>query len=72
MTNVRGAVFCDPQEFLKLKRRRNTNDEPCNHWGCNTHTHTHTHGNLIKNKKINIYTIFMCFFIQKNLVTKNI
>ena len=26
-----------------------------------THTHTHTRGNLMNNKKINIYTIFMYF-----------
>ena len=38
MTSVGVAVFGDPQEFLKLKRRRNTNDELRNHWGC-THTH---------------------------------
>ena len=35
--------------------------------GAVTHTHTHTHGNLIKNKKINIYAIFMCFCIEKNV-----
>ena len=35
--------------------------------GTVTHTHTHTQGNLIKDKKINIYTIFMCFFVQKNM-----
>ena len=32
-----------------------------------THTHTHTHGNLINNKKINIYTIFMYFLHEKNI-----
>ena len=26
---------------------------------------THTRGNLINNKKINIYTIFMCFLRKK-------
>ena len=31
-----------------------------------THTHTHTQGNLINNKKINVYTIFMCFLRKKN------
>ena len=36
-----------------------------------THTHTHTHGNLINNKKINIYTIFMCF-LRKKTAHKNI
>ena len=30
-----------------------------------THTHTHTQGNLKNNKKINIYTIFMCFLRKK-------
>ena len=29
-------------------------------------THTHTHGNLINNKKINVYTIFMCSLRRKN------
>ena len=33
--------------------------------GCNTH------GNLINNKKINIYTIFMCF-LRKRIAYKNI
>ena len=28
---------------------------------------THTHGNLINDKKINIYTIFMCFLHEKNI-----
>ncbi len=37
-----------------------------------THTHTHTHGNLIKNKKINIYAIFMCFLHRKNCKAKHI
>ena len=37
-----------------------------------THTHTHTHGNLINNKKINIYTIFMYSLHGKNLFAKNI
>ena len=32
---------------------------------------THTHGNLINNKKINIYTIFMCF-LRKRIAYKNI
>ena len=36
-----------------------------------THTHTHTQANLVKSKKINIYTIFMCF-LYKKLLTKNI
>ena len=36
-----------------------------------THTHTHTQGNLINNKKINIYTIFMCF-LRKKIAYKNI
>ena len=35
-------------------------------------THTHTHGNLINNKKINIYTIFMYSLHGKNLFAKNI
>ena len=35
-------------------------------------THTHTQGNLTNNKKINIYTIFMCFLYEKNSLTKNI
>ena len=30
-----------------------------------THTHIHTQGNLKNNKKINIYTIFMCFLRKK-------
>ena len=30
------------------------------------HTHTHTQGNLVNNKKINIYTIFMYFLRRKN------
>ncbi len=34
-------------------------------------THTYTHGNLINNKKINIYTIFMCF-LRKRIAYKNI
>lgn len=34
--------------------------------GAVTHTHTHTHGNLINNKKINVYTIFMCSLRRKN------
>ena len=33
--------------------------------GAVTHTHTHTQGNLINNKKINIYTIFMYFCVKK-------
>ena len=32
-----------------------------------THTHTHTQANLVKSKKINIYTIFMCFLCEKNI-----
>ena len=32
---------------------------------------THTQANLVKSKKINIYTIFMCF-LYKKLLTKNI
>ena len=32
----------------------------------------HTHGNLINNKKINIYTIFMHSLYGKNLFAKNI
>ena len=36
-----------------------------------THTHTHTQGNLKNNKKINIYTIFMCF-LRKRIAYKNI
>ena len=36
-----------------------------------THTHTHTQGNLINNKKINIYTIFM-YFLRKKIAYKNI
>ena len=39
--------------------------------GAVTHTHTHTQANLVKSKKINIYTIFMCF-LYKKLLTKNI
>ena len=39
--------------------------------GAVTHTHTHTHGNLINNKKINIYTIFM-YFLRKKIAYKNI
>ena len=35
--------------------------------GAVTHTHTHTHGNLINDKKINIYTIFMYFLHEKNI-----
>ena len=34
-------------------------------------THTHTHGNLINNKKINIYTIFMFFLRRKNAYKKH-
>ena len=30
-----------------------------------THTHTHTQANLINDKEINIYAIFMCFFMWK-------
>ena len=45
----------------------NTNEKTRNRWDCNTHTH----GNLINNKKINAYTIFMCFLRRKN-VHKNI
>ncbi len=37
-----------------------------------THTHTHTQGNLINNKKINIYAIFMCFLHKKIVKQKNI
>ena len=37
-----------------------------------THTHTHTQGNLVNDKKINIYTIFMYFLYGKNVLTKNI
>ena len=33
-----------------------------------THTHTHTHGNLINNKKINVYTILMCSLRRKKCV----
>ena len=36
-----------------------------------THTHTHTQANLINNKKINIYTIFMCF-LRKKTAHRNI
>ena len=32
-----------------------------------THTHTHTQANLINNKKINIYAIFMYFSYRKNI-----
>ena len=32
-----------------------------------THTHTHTQDNLINNKKINIYAIFMYFLCKKNI-----
>ena len=35
--------------------------------GAVTHTHTHTQGNLINDKKINIYTIFMYFLHEKNI-----
>ena len=35
--------------------------------GAVTHTHTHTQANLVKSKKINIYTIFMCFLCEKNI-----
>lgn len=31
--------------------------------GAVTHTHTHTQANLINDKEINIYAIFMCFFM---------
>ena len=58
-----------PGQPTKIRKRRITNDKTCNHWGCNTHTHTH--GNLINNKKINIYTIFMCF-LRKRIAYKNI
>ena len=34
-------------------------------------TVTHTQANLINNKKINIYTIFMCF-LRKKTAHKNI
>lgn len=33
-----------------------------------TVTRTHTRGNLINNKKINVYTIFMCSLRKKNCV----
>ena len=36
--------------------------------GAVTHTHTHTHGNLINNKKINVYTILMCSLRRKKCV----
>ena len=42
-----------------------------NHLTIGAVTHTHTHGNLINNKKINIYTIFMCF-LRKQTAHKNI
>ncbi len=42
-----------------------------NHLTIGAVTHTHTHGNLINNKKINIYTIFMCF-LRKKTAHKNI
>ena len=34
-----------------------------------THTHTHTQGNLINNKKINIYAIFM-YSSRKKIMQK--
>ena len=42
-----------------------------NHVTIGAVTHTHTQANLVKSKKINIYTIFMCF-LYKKLLTKNI
>ena len=33
--------------------------------GAVTHTHTHTQGNLINNKKISIYAIFIYFYMEK-------
>ena len=38
------------------------------HGTVGTVTRTHTRGNLINNKKINVYTIFMCSLRKKNCV----
>ena len=38
-----------------------------NHVTVGAVTHTHTQANLIKDKEINIYAIFMCFSCERNI-----
>ena len=61
------AVLGDPhfEEITKIKGE----PQMTNHVTVEavTHTHTHTQANLINNKKINIYAIFMYFSYRKNI-----